>query len=129
VLATDRLGLAVTRVATRRLGKGGASLLGATQGGGLVDAGNPSYIVAAGFTLAGLGLAAMGIVDSSVGCFSQRPPSGWVTASSAPPRGAHQPDRPRPHPRRFNVGRRRFPEPREGSRAALFGLGLFVVDP
>jgi predicted MFS family arabinose efflux permease len=64
VLATDRLGLAVTLVGTVVMVKGSASLLGAAQGGRLVDAFNPSYIVAAGFTLAGLGLAAMGIVDS-----------------------------------------------------------------
>lgn len=69
VLATTHFQLAVAIVGVIVSVKGVASLLGATQGGRLVAASNPSYVVIIGFVLSGVGLGAMGMVESRLGIF------------------------------------------------------------
>jgi predicted MFS family arabinose efflux permease len=130
VLATDRLGLAVTLVGTVVMVKGGASLLGATQGGRLVDAANPSYIVAAGFTLAGLGMAAMGIVDSLGGLFLATAAFGLGDGVVSP---AQKSTINQIVPARLRCGSMSvavaFQNLGKVVGPSLFGLGLFVFDP
>jgi len=69
VLAMTRFQLAVALVGVVVSVRGIASLPGATQGGRLVEAFNPSYVVIIGFVLSGVGLGAMGIVVSPIGLF------------------------------------------------------------
>lgn len=70
VLATAHFRLAVALVGVIVSVKGVASLLGATQGGRLVAASTPASVVGVGFVASGLGLGAMGVVDTPAGLFA-----------------------------------------------------------